>query len=175
MSQQAIVSPSSKQAGKSKKQWLFVMVGSILSTSITLEIRRMSLSLDNYLPSKFVRFGTSDDNKATLSCHVDSFVAMNTGNKLLHMWIIKNYPGNVANYEKYDDADAFQSITLDCAVPSTVARNDSGKFSAIVAYKTRYNDASGKIMTLAFGLGGANTVNVIIGGPTIRKWKLVLN
>lgn len=85
MSQQAIVSPSSKQAGKSKKQWLFVMVGSILSTSITLEIRRMSLSLDNYLPSKFVRFGTSDDNKATLSCHVDSFVAMNTGNKLLHM------------------------------------------------------------------------------------------
>ena len=135
----------------------------------------MPLSLDNNLPSTVLRFGTSADNKITFSCPLDSCAAMNTGNSLLHMWIITTYPEIVANYECYDDEKPFQPITSDCAVPTSAAEKDASKLSAVVTYKTRYTDVKEDMVLLSFGLGEAIWVNAIIGLPTLRSWKMVMD
>ena len=78
------------------------------------------------------------------------------------------YPEIVHSCERYDDALPFQPITLDCAVPSSVAEKDSCKLSVVVTYKTRYAYKSGKMVTLAFGLGNDIAVNAIIDLPTLK-------
>ena len=135
----------------------------------------MPLSLDNDLPSTVLRFGSSDDNEISFSCHLDSCAAMNTGNTLLHMWIMTNYPDIVDSYEQFDDSDAFLPITLDCAIPATAAEKDAGKLTAVVTYKTRYHGNDDQPLLLSFGLGDAIAVNEIIGLPTFRDWKFVLD
>ena len=131
--------------------------------------------LDNNLPSTVIRFGSSDNNDIVFSCHLDSCAAMNTGNSLLHMWIMTTYPEIIASYERYDDDEPFQHITLDCAVPSSAVENDTSNFFAVVTYKTRYTDVNGDMMLLSFGLGEAISVNAIIGLPTLRSWKMILD
>ena len=78
--------------------------------------------------------------EVAFSCHLDSCAAMNTGNALLQMWIITTYPDIVDSYERFDDDNAFQPITLEYDVPSSAAEKDARKLSAIVTYKTRYKD-----------------------------------
>ena len=65
---------------------------------------------------------------------------MNTGSLTLHQWIITTYPAIVASYEQFDDASPFQTIGLDCAVPSADASAISNQLTAVVTYKTRYVD-----------------------------------
>ena len=64
---------------------------------------------------------------------------------------------------------------MDCAIPSSQAETDAGKLLAVVTYKTIYRPTAGKMMTLSFGLGKAILVIAIIGLPTFREWKLVLD
>ena len=78
------------------------------------------------------------------------------------MRIITTYPDIVASYEWYDNTDNFQPITLDCAVPTLVAKKEASKLSAVVTYKTRYQDEDEKMTTLSFGLGDDISVNVIL-------------
>ena len=52
------------------------------------------------------------------------------------MWIMTTYPDIVASYERDDDADAFQPITLDYDVPTSAAEKEVSKLSAVVTYKT---------------------------------------
>ena len=84
------------------------------------------------------------------------------------MCIMTMYPHIVESYEKYDDANPFQPITLDLALPASKTEMDAGKLSAVVTYKTRYFDKNGKIMTISFELGDYITVNAIIGVLTYR-------
>ena len=44
-----------------------------------------------------------------------------------------------------------------------------------MTYRTRYVDKVGKNLTLSFGLGASIRVNAIIGLPTFREWKIVLD
>ena len=69
----------------------------------------------------------------------------------------------------------YQPITLDCAIPTSEAKKDNGKLSAVVIYKTCYINRNGSRMLLSFGLWKVIRVNAIIGLPTFRKWKLVLD
>ena len=62
----------------------------------------MPLDLDNGLPGFLVHFGTCDDNKISMLCHVDTCAAMNTGNLLFHQWIITTYPDVIAEYVQFD-------------------------------------------------------------------------
>ena len=78
------------------------------------------------------------------------------------------YPDIVASYERYNDNEPFQLITLDCAVPSSATEKDASKLSAVNTYKTRHTDVSGNIMLLFFGLGEAISVNAILVLPTLR-------
>ena len=175
MQQNTNATEDATRDNKSKKQRLFVMTGTLLNTISTTNLRQMPLSLDNNLPAATLRFGTNNENEVAFSCHLDSCAAMNTGNKLLHMWIMTTYPDIVKSYEQYDDENPFRPITLDCAVPTSAAEKEASKLSAVVTYITRYNDASGKPVTLSFGLGDDVTVNAIIGIPTFRAWKLILD
>ena len=151
------------------------MTGTLLNTISTTNLRQMPLSLDNNLPAATLRFGKNNDNEVAFSCHLDSCAAMNTGNKLLHMWIMTTYPDIVVSYEQYNDENPFRPITLDCAVPTSAAEKEASKLSAVVTYMTRYTDDNGKPITLSFGLGDDVTVNAIIGIPTFRAWKLILD
>ena len=108
---------------RSKKQRLIVVLISIFNTTAATLLRKMSLPLDNNLPSKVIQFGSSDDNEIAFSCHLDSCTATNTGNSLLHTWIMTTYPDIVASYEAYGDIDVFQPVTLDSAAYFSAAEN----------------------------------------------------
>ena len=45
----------------------------------------------------------------------------------------------------------------------------------MVMYKKRYCDKSGKPMTISFNLCKSVSVNAIIGLPTLKEWKMVLD
>ena len=72
----------------------------------------MPLDLDNGLLGISIRFV---ENIAFLT-HVDTCAAMNTGNLLVHQWIISNYPSIVIDYCEHDDANPFEPISLKCAI-----------------------------------------------------------
>ena len=55
------------------------------------------------------------------------------------------------------------------------AEKDSGKLTVVVTYKTRYHTSNGEKITLSFGLGEAIKVNTMLGLPTFRALKLVLD
>ena len=154
---------------------MFTLSGSLLNVASAHNLRAMPLALDNGLPAAVLRFGTSVENEVPFSCHLDSCAAMNTDSLHLHQWVITQHPHLVESYEQFDDANPFRPITLDCAVPQSEAEKTTGKLTAVVTYKTRYMDEQGKRLTLSFGLGAAIRVNAIIGLPTLRKWKIVLD
>ena len=135
----------------------------------------MPLSLDNDLPAAVFSFGTSIDNEVEFSCHMDSCAAMNTANLLLHQWIMTTYPDIVDSYEHFNDDNPFQPIELDCAVPNSDSKQNRNKLTAVVTYKTRYCNLDGKPMNISFGLGESISVNAIIGLPTLKEFKMVLD
>ena len=164
-----------KKDTPSKKARMFTLSGSLLNVASDDVVRPMPLALDNGLPSAVLRFGTSSEDEVQFSCHLDSCAAMNTGSLHLHQWVCTQHPHLVDNYEQFDDMNPFRPITLDCAVPQTESEKTTGKLTAVITYKTRYRDDKGKTLTLSFGLGASIQVNAIIGLPTLRKWKMVLD
>ena len=169
---------TSKPASKDeplKKQRLFVLSGTILNTTTTSDLRPMPLSLDNSLPAAIFRFGTSAENEIPFPCHLDSCAAMNTGNLTLHQWIMTTYPEIVHSYEQFDDAKPFAPISLACAVPSSESDMTSNKLTSVVTYKTRYQNSEGENIYLSFGLGLGIKLNAIVGPPTFRECKLILD
>ena len=68
-----------------------------MNTISILDRRHKPLSLDNDLLAAEFRFGKSQDNEVPFPCHLDSYTAMNTGNLLLHMWIITTYSEIIAS------------------------------------------------------------------------------
>ena len=163
-----------KDSGTQRRR-LWMIFGSILNIGQSNIQRPMPLSIDNNLPAAVFRFGSTSENEIPFPCHVDSCAAMNTANLLLYMWIITKYPAIVDSYKQFDDAYGFCPLGLDTAVPASDVHNMANKLTAIVTYKTRYVDSEGKNMTLSFGLGEAIKVNAIIGLPTFKEWKLVLD
>ena len=100
---------------------------------------------------------------------------MNTCSLILHQWIISDHPNIVESYEQYNDIKPFAPISLACAIPSSEENKQDSKLTAVVTYKTRYHDSNGKSVTLSFVLGLAIKVNAIVGLPTFRAWKLILD
>ena len=158
-----------------KRSKLFVLYGSVLTTSPLPKLRQMPLFFDNCIPTAIIRFGDSSENEIPFTCHLDSCAAMNTANLLLYQWIITTYPSIVLSYEQFDDISAFCPLGLDCAVTSADANKVENKLTAVVTYKTRCTDNYGKHITLSFGLGKAIKVNAIIGLPISKHSKIILD
>ena len=135
----------------------------------------MPLSLDNGLPAAVLQFGTNDMDSIEFSCHFDSCAAMNTANLLLHQWIMTTYPHIVHSYEQFDDNVPFQPIELDCAIPNAESKQNCNRLTAVVTYITNYRKPDGSNMKLSFGLGESISVNAIIGLPTLKEWKLIMD
>ena len=158
---------------------LFVLSGSLLHTAERVpKMRPIPIAIDNNLPAISVRLGTSDHNEIKFRVHTDSCAAMNVGNLRLHQWVITNHPIVVEKYLQFDDDCPFEPLQLNCAIDEESKRrveSTYGKLTAIVVYKTRYSDATGKQVTLEFGLGEGVAVNAIIGKPTLKAWKANLD
>ena len=76
----------------------------------------MSIPLDNDLPEIVLQAGTNDINMISFLCHLDLCTAMNTGNLLLHRYIMMQHPEIIAEYCQYDDSNPFQPICLQVAI-----------------------------------------------------------
>ena len=81
----------SKKDNSAKQHRLFLRSGTFLNRTGIFMQCQMPLSLDNNLPSTVLRFGYTDKYEIALSFYLDSCAAMNTGNYLLHMWILVTY------------------------------------------------------------------------------------
>ena len=162
-----------------KKNRLFVHVAKILVSNGTCPaIRRMPLDLSNKLPGIVFQVGPSSDKSVGFLCHIDTCAAMNTGNLKMHQYVMTEYPELVLNYSRYDDRDPFLPIELQCALSeenSTAPTDEANKLIAVVTYRTPYIDQKGKPVTLSFGLGENVSVRTIIGLPTLKAWKGVID
>lgn len=145
----------------------------VLTTKLSL--REMPLKTDSNLPAMSMRLGVTDENEVLIRFNLDTCAGMTTGNKKLHQYIITNFPEIVHSYEEYNGSNPFSPIVLE-GVTSTGDNSDfeTGKLTAIVTYYTRYT-VNGKALTISFGLGDSIAVNGIIGLPTLREWKMVLD
>ena len=167
---------SSKEDATTKKRRLWITRGVVLSTPSTPPERAIPLAVNNKLPAIAIRFGSNNDDEVQFLCHIDSCAGMNTGNLLLHQWIITNHPDIVESYEEYNDAKPFVPLRLDVAIPTNDADNNlDNQLTAVVTYKTRYRMADGTNATLSFGLGKDIQVNAIVGLPQIKTWKILLD
>ena len=48
----------------------------------------MTLDVDNGLPEIYLYFGDDSSTEVELLCHLDSWVAMTTGNLRVHQWLM---------------------------------------------------------------------------------------
>ena len=81
---------------------------------------------------------------------------MNTGNLLLHQWIITTYPACFEEYTQFGENNTeFQPIQLQVAINNsdTTTQSDVRRLTAIVKYYTPYTSAYRQSILLSFGLG----------------------
>lgn len=139
----------------------------------SVSVRQMPLDIDNGLPGIEVNFGS-----IVFLCHANSCAAMNTGNKLLHQWIISTYPEIVVAYEEFNDPNPFEPLGLQCAVSKEFMCDDTDPslaladcLTAVVTYRTSYVWPDGSPVTVTIGLGDNVAVKVIFGKPLLKHWK----
>lgn len=157
---------------KRARLWVCKLVKAL---SAQLHIREMPLQTDSNLPAMSMRLGSSDDGEVQVRFNLDTCAGMTIGNKGLHQYIITNYPEIVHSYEEYNGSNPFSPIVLE-GVTSNGDNSDfeTGKLTAVVTYYTRYKH-NDEAVTISFGLGDSIAVNGIIGLPTLREWKMVLD
>ena len=51
---------------------------------------------------------------------MDTCAAINTGNLLVHQWLMTTHPHLVAEFIQYDDKNPFETLQLYCAVEDLV-------------------------------------------------------
>lgn len=163
----------------SKKHRAFVCRLRILKVSppSASAIRPMPLECDSNLPAVLIRLGIDDDSEVQVTFNLDTCAGMNTGNLRIHQYLITHYPQCVESYEEYNDENPFTPIALEGVTTDSSTATDfqSGKLTALVRYRTRYQEANGKRQILSFGLGDSVAVNGLIGLPTLRAWKMVID
>lgn len=168
-----------KEDDASKRARLWVYSAKVLVSKGALHnLRKMPLALDNDLPGIVFRVGGSPEAERSFLCHIDTCAAMNTGNLAVHQYLMTKHPELVISYSRYDDKNPFLPIELQCAVTeanSTHGHDDSNKLIAVVTYRTPYVDQGGKPITLSLGLGTNVSVRTIIGLPTLKQWKGVVD
>ena len=133
-----------------KKNRLYVYTARLLATPSNVPIHHMPLDLDNDLPCFVIQIGnTNNDDNISFLDHVDTCFDTNTGNHLLHKYIMTIHPSLVAEFIKYKDADPFDTIILQCAVTDLVkAENDHGKLNPIFCYWTPYTLNDGNLVLI---------------------------
>ena len=83
-------------------------------------------------------------------------------------------PGIVLSYGQYYDSNPFQPTSLNCAIPSDNSDLDNNLIP-VVTYNRHCTLSDGNCATLISGIQRAISVNAIVGHPTFKKWKLLLD
>ena len=158
-----------------KKGRLWVLKADIMVSANTPVTPPMPIDVDNGLPGIELWFGSDSASEVAFICHMDTCAAMNTGNLLVHQWLMTTYPHIVAEYIQYDDIKPFEPLQLHCAI-NDLEKMESlhGKLTAVVRYRLRHTQ-NGKPAVISFGLGAGIEVNSIVGLPTIKAWNSVFN
>ena len=73
----------------------------------------MTLSVSNGLPAAKFRLGDCDAQEVPYRIHLDLYASINTGNLLVHQWLVMKYPDIIYSYEIFDDANPFRTIIFD--------------------------------------------------------------
>ena len=124
--------PKDKQRKKSRL-WISsmnIMVNDTLSISPP-----MPLDVDNGFPGIEVCFGISSENEFGYMCHIDTCAAMNTGDLLVHQWLMTTHLHLVAEFIQYNHRKPFQPLQLHCTVEDLVKTESThGKLTAIARY-----------------------------------------
>ena len=81
---------------------------------------------------------------------------------------MREIPGIVASFERFDDSNPFEPIKLGGAIRHPDDYNESmhGQLTAIIRYKTPYFDNDGSPICILFGIGNDMSVNTILGSKT---------
>ena len=139
--------------------------------------RPMPIECDSNLPAVVMRLGKSDDSEVPVTFNIDTCAGMNTGNLDIHKYVVTNFPECVHSYEEYNDENPFTPISLEgvTADEESTANFENGKLTALVRYHTRYINDKKEHELLSFGLGHGIAVNGLIGLPTLRAWKMVID
>ena len=118
-----------------KRGRIWVFPANILIRDAATVTPPMPLDVDNGLPGIELWFGTYMDHEVGFICHMDICTAMNTGNLLIHKWLMTKHPHLVADYIQFDDSHPFERLQLHCAV-ADLEREESmhGKLTAIIRY-----------------------------------------
>ena len=114
--------------------------------------RDMTLSVSDGLPASKLRLDDCDVHKVPCRFHLDSYDIMNTGNLLVHQWLVTKYPKIVDSYENVYDANPFRPTLF----PGTLDTDymeifESGKRTTVVAYKTWCVKVDGNPVKVSFG------------------------
>ena len=95
--------------------YVIVLTSKLLTSTSVCPI---PIDKDNSLPGIPLKIGqTSYSISPNFLAHIDTCASMNTGNILLHQWIVTTYPACVAEYTQFDDDNnEFQPIQLQVAI-----------------------------------------------------------
>ena len=80
-----------QQENQSKKPRAFVVLACLLEINCTASIQAMPLAVSNGLPAAEFLLVNSNKTKVTHRFHMDSCASINTGNLLVHQWLMKEY------------------------------------------------------------------------------------
>ena len=92
-----------------KKRYMRVFSAQILTNPASNTNPPMPLDADNALPVIELWFGKESPSEVGLIFHLDTCVAMNTGNLHVYQWLMTTRPYLVAEYIQYDDCKPFQT------------------------------------------------------------------
>ena len=85
-----------KRDTRRQRNRLWIFSASILVNATAAITPPMLLDVDNGLPGIELWFGTQADHEVGFICHMDTCAAMNTGNLLVHKWLMTRHPHLVA-------------------------------------------------------------------------------
>jgi hypothetical protein len=110
-----------------------------------------------------------------VSALVDSCAGVSTGRYCFHKHVMKNLPEGSYKLMYFDGDEPFRPLWLKGAIDQVREDDKEGKLFAVVVYNTTYKTPAGDMVKFAFALGNDVSVNTIIGLPTLRSLKGILD
>jgi hypothetical protein len=137
----------------------------------------MPIAIDNGLPHISFTIGSDHDSDPLLCGLMDTCGALNTGYLLFHQFVMSERPDLVTEYIEFDAGNPFEPIKLGGAIRDWFDFDASthGNLTAVIRYRTPYQDQTGSPITFSFALGTDVTVNTIFGLPMLCNLDLVIS
>jgi hypothetical protein len=129
----------------------------------------MPIAIDNGLPHISYTISSDHNSDPLLYGLMDTCGALNIEYLLFHQWVMSKRPDHVTEYIEFDAGNPFKPIKLGGAIrdPLDFDASTHSNLTAIIRYRTPYQDQTGSHITFSFALGTDVTVNTIFGLPML--------